>query len=184
MKRLIPLLLLASAVTVAACGGKTLDTENVEKDIQQVASQDGVETAVECPDEVEDIEKGTTYDCTITYAGNENNEQTVQMKVGDNDESEFADEKKVQDEGQIRQLIAQTDEDPAKFCEVVDEELLEQLGGEDCPTQAAENDDGEPANIESVTIEGDSATVVSDKSTTTLERAEGGGWIITAVEPK
>ena len=104
------------------------------------------------------------------------------MKVGDDDESEFADQEKVQDEGTIRQLIAQTDENPARFCEIVSEEVLEQLGGDDCAAQAEANADDTPANIKSVTVQGDSATVVSDKSTTTLERDESGGWTITAVE--
>ena len=66
MKRVVQVALIAAALAVAACGGKTLDTENVEKDIQQIASEDGVETAVECPDEVNDVEKGTEYECTIT----------------------------------------------------------------------------------------------------------------------
>jgi hypothetical protein len=187
MKRLFSLLLLVTAaLALAACGGKTLDTENVEKDIQKIASQDGVETAVECPDEVEDVEEGTTYECTITYAGNESNKQTVEMKVGSNDESEFVDQKAVQDEGVIRQLIAQSDEDPTAICDHIEEgfqeELLEQAGTDDCAEAAQAGDDGKPAVIKSVEVEGDTATVVSDKSTTTLERGEDGGWLITAIE--
>ena len=186
MKRLTPLLLLITALALAACGGKTLDTANVEKDIQKIASTDGVETKVECPDEVEDVEEGTTYECTITYAGNENNKQTTEMKVGANDESEFVDEKAVQDEGLIRQLVAQTDEDPTAICEVLSEELeqalLEEAGTDDCAEAATASDDGKPAVIKSVEVEGDTATVVSDKSTSTLERAEDGSWIITAIE--
>ena len=182
MKHLISALLLAAALTVAACGGKTLDTSNVEKDIQEVASQDGVETAVECPSEVSDVEEGKTYECTITYAGNENNKQTVQMKIAANDESEFVNQKAVEDEGQIRQLVAQVDENPAVICENVTEEILEQLGGEDCPAQAEANADEEPADIKSLKIEGDTATMVSSQSTTTFERAEGGGGVVTAVE--
>ena len=183
MKRVIlPFLLLVAALALAACGGKTLDTANVEKDIQEVASQDGVETKAECPEEVTDVKEGKTYECTIVYAGNENNKQTVEMKIGANDESEFVDQKAVEDEGSIRQLIATTDEDPAKICENVSEELLEQLGGEDCPTQAVEQDEGKPANIKTIEVEGDTATVVSSESTTTLERAEDGSWFLTAVE--
>ncbi len=186
MRRLTPLLLLIAALALAACGGKTLDTENVEKDIQKIASTDGVETTVECPDEVEDVEEGKTYECTITYAGNETNKQTTEMKIAANDESEFVDEKKVQDEGLIRQIIAQTDEDPAALCEHLSEELeaqlLEDAGAEDCAEAAAAGDDGKPANIKSVTVQGDSATVVSDKSTSTFERAEDGSWIVTAVQ--
>lgn len=185
MKRITPLLLLAAAFAVVACGGKTLDTANVEKDLVEVSSSGGgVKTAAECPDEVSDVEEGKTYECDITYADNENNKQTVEMKIAANDESEFVDQKAAQDEIQIRQLIAQTDAEPAATCEVLSEELLEEAGGEDCPTQIAEEADPEPSKIESVEVEGDTATVVSDKSTTTLERAEGGGWVITAVESK
>jgi hypothetical protein len=182
MKLVSPLLLLAAALMLAACGGKTLDTANVEKDIQKLASENGVETAVECPSEVDDAEKGKTYECTITYAGNENNEQTVEMKIGDNDESEFADQAAAQDEGTIRTYVAQSDEDPATICEHLGEELLEQLGGEDCATQAEEQADPEPTKIESVEVEGDTATMVTDKSTTTFERDESGGWIATSIE--
>jgi outer membrane lipopolysaccharide assembly protein LptE/RlpB len=186
MKRLFPLLLLAAALMLAACGGKTLDTANVEKDIQEIASQDGVETTVECPDEVDDVEEGTTYECDITYAGNNNNKQTVEMKVAANDESEFVDQKAVQDEGLIRQLIAQTDEDPTAICDHLEEgfqeQLLEQAGTDDCAAAAQEGDDGKPAVIKSVEVKGDTATVVSDQSTSTLERGEDGSWLITAIE--
>ncbi len=183
MKRITPLLLLAAALAVAACGGKTLDTSNVEKDLQEVASAGGgVKTTAECPDEVSDAEEGKTYECTITYGGNENNKQTVQMKIAENDESDFVDVNAVGDEAAIRQIVAQSDENPASVCEHLSEELLEQLGGEDCPTQAEEQDDGKPTNIKSIEIEGDTATMVTEESTTTFERAEGGGWVVTAVE--
>jgi hypothetical protein len=184
MKRTIPLLfLLSAALTASACGGgKTLDTAKVETDIQKLASQDGVKTTVECPDEVKDIKKGTTYECTIVYAGNESNKQTVQMKVGDNDESEFADEKAVQGEGLIRQIVAQSDEDPATVCDHLSEDILEQLGGDDCPTQAAEQADEKPTVIKTIEIDGDTATMTTDKSTTTFETAEDGSWIVTGIE--
>lgn len=183
MKRTIPLLfVLTAGLAVAACGEtKTLDTTQVEKDIQQMASEGGVETSVECPSEVKDIEKGTTYDCTITYAGNQNNRQTVQMRVGDNDESEFANEQGARDEGTIRQIVAQADQDPAVVCEHVSEEILEQLGGDDCPANAEEQSDGEPTVIKSVRVEGDTATMATDESTTTFERDEEGGWVATAI---
>ena len=186
MKRLIPLLLLAAALALAACGGKTLDTSNVEKDIQQLASEDGVETKVECPAEVEDVEKGTTYECEITYAGNENNKQTVEMRVGDNDESEFVDQQKVQDEGLIRTIVAQSDADPASACEHLSEELqqtlTEQAGASDCAEAAEAEADEKPANIKSIEIKGDTATMVTDETTTTFERDEAGGWVATAIE--
>ena len=186
MKRLVPLLLLIAALALAACGGKTLDTANVEKDIQKIASTDGVETAVECPDEVEDVEEGTTYECTITYAGNENNKQTTEMKVGANDESEFVDEKAVQDEGQIRQIIAQTDEDATLICEHISEELASVLttdaGTDDCAEAAEAGDDGKPTVIKSLEVKGDTATMVTDQSTTTFERSEDGSWVATAIE--
>ena len=184
MKRFIPLLLLSlAAFALAACGGKTLDTSNVEKDIQKLASEQGVETEVECPDEVEDVKEGKTYDCTITYAKNESNKQTVNMKVGKNDESEFVNQKAVQDEGLIRQIVAQSDADPTSICEHIGDELLEQVGGEEgCPQQAREGDDGKPTQIESIEIEGDTATMKTDQSTTTFERDESGGWIATSIE--
>ena len=186
MKRTVPLLfLISAALTVTACGdsGKTLDTAQVEKDIQKLASEGGVATKAECPSEVKDIKKGTTYECTITYAGNDSNKQTVQMKVGDNDESEFADETAVQSEGLIRQIVAQSDEDPASACDHLSDDVLEQLGGaEECPTQAEQGDDGKPTVIKSLKVEGDTATMVTDESTTTFERDEQGGWVATAIE--
>lgn len=183
MKRIISLLLLATAVlALAACGGKTLDTTEVEKDLKEVASEGGVETEAECPSEVDDAEEGKTYECTITYAGNENNKQTVQMRIAENDESEFVNQKAVTDEGVIRQTVAQVDENPALICEQVSEEILEQLGGEECPQRAEEEADDKPAVIKSIKIEGDTATMETEDSTTTFERAEGGGWVVTAVE--
>ena len=170
MKRTVPLLFLVSAaLAITACGdsGKTLDTTQVEKDIQGITTDAGVKATAKCPDEVKDIKKGTTYECTITYSGNENNKQTVQMKVGDNDESEFADQEKVSSEVAIRGIVAQSDEDPATLCDHVSEDVLKQLGGDDCPTNAAE---------------GDSATVAIDETTTTFERSEDGSWIVTELQ--
>ena len=183
MKRIIPLMLLAAAFAVAACGGKTLDTANVEKDLKQVSSAGGGEaTEAKCPDEVSDVKEGKTYECEITYGGNEGNTQKVDMKIAANDESEFVNQKLVEDEIAIRQLVAQVDAKPEVICENVTEEILEQIGGEECPARAQEENDGKPANIKSLEIEGDTATMVTDESTSTLERAEGGGWVLTAVE--
>ena len=186
MKRTVPLLvLIAAALTVTACGdsGKTLDTTQVEKDIQGITTEAGVKATAECPDEVKDIKKGTTYECTITYSGNQNNKQTVQMKVGDNDESEFANQQAVSDEVAIRGIVAQSDEDPASACDHLSDDVLEQLGGaEECPTQAEQGDDGKPTVIKTLKVEGDSATMVTDESTTTFERDEQGSWVATAIE--
>jgi hypothetical protein len=186
MKRTVPLLFLVSAaLAITACGdsGKTLDTTQVEKDIQGITTDAGVKATAKCPDEVKDIKKGTTYECTITYSGNENNKQTVQMKVGDNDESEFADQEKVSSEVAIRGIVAQSDEDPATACEHLSADLLEQLGGEeDCPAQATEGDDGKPTVIKSLDVQGGTATMVTDESTTTFEKDEQGSWVATSIE--
>jgi hypothetical protein len=186
MKRLIPLFLLAAALTLAACGGKTLDTKNVESDIKEIADEGGAKTEAKCPDEVEDVEDGTKYECEIVFAGNENNTQKVEMKVNSNDESEFVDQKAATDEIAIRSIIATSDEDPASLCDHMSPELQEALatdaGESDCAAAAEASADEEPANIKSVKISGDTATVVSDKSTSTLERSEDGSWVLTAVE--
>lgn len=185
MKRVIPLFLLAAAFALAACGGKTLDTANVEKDLNEVSSQGGAKTEAKCPDEVEDVEEGTEYECDITFGGNENNVQKVEMKVGSNDESEFVNQEAATDEIAIRSIIATTDEDPAKICDHMSPELKEAAeadAGEDCETAAASGAEEEPANIKSVTVKGDTATVVSDKSTSTLERGDDGAWVLTAIE--
>jgi hypothetical protein len=185
MKRTVPLMfLISAALTVTACGdsGKTLDTANVEKDLNKIAADAGVDATAKCPDEVKDIKKGTTYECTLTYSGNESNKQTVQMKVGDNDESTFANEDAASSELAIRGIVAQSDEDPATVCEHVSDDILEQLGGEDCPTAAAEQDDGKPTVIKSIDVQGATATMVTDESTTTFEQDEQGAWVATAIE--
>ena len=185
MKRILPLLfILTAAAAIAACGGggKNLDTAKVEQDLQKITSDAGVESKAECPDEVEDIKKGTTYECTLTYAGNANNKQTVQMQIGDNDESVFANEDAASGELAIRGIVAQSDEDPATVCEHVSEDILEQLGGDDCATAAAEQDDGKPTVIKSIDVQGQSATMVTDESTTTFEQDEQGAWVATAIE--
>lgn len=190
MKRLTPLLVLVAGLLLVACGGKTLDTKNVETDIQKIASASGVETEAKCPDEVSDAEKGKTYECTVTYAGNENNQQTVEMKIADDEaRSDFADQEAVSDEVAIRAIVAQTDADPATLCQHVSEEALEQLETteEDCPTDAAENADEEPANVQSLEIEGDAATMVTNdadgsETTTTFERGEDGAWVVASFE--
>jgi hypothetical protein len=185
MKRLIPLFLLAAALGLAACGGKTLDTKNVESDIKEIADQGGAETEPKCPDEVEDVEDGTTYECDIVFAGNENNTMKVEMKVNADDESEFVDQKVATDEIAIRSIIATTDEDPAKICDHMSPELkaaAEADAGDECEAAAASQAEEEPANIKSVKVNGDTATVVSDKSTSTLERSDDGAWVITAIE--
>jgi hypothetical protein len=185
MKRTIPLLfLISAALTVTACGGggKTLDTTQVEKDLKQIAAATGVDASAECPSEVKDIKKGKTYDCTITYAGNQTNKQTVHMTVGDKDESEFVDEEAASDEAAIRGIVAQSDKDPATVCDHLSEDVLAQLGGDDCPTKAAEGDDGKPTVIKSIALKGDTATMTTDESTSTFERSEDGSWIVTAIE--
>jgi hypothetical protein len=185
MKRLIPLFLLAAALALAACGGKTLDTKNVETDIKEIADQGGASTAAKCPDEVEDVEEGTTYECDIVFGGNENNTQKVEMKVNADDESEFVNQEAATDEIAIRSIIATTDEDPGSICDHMSPELreaAEEDTGEDCKTAAENSGDDAPANIKSVKISGDTATVVSDKSTTTLERSQDGSWVLTAIE--
>ena len=185
MKRTIPLMfLISAALTVTACGdsGKTLDTANVEKDLNKIAADAGVDAAATCPDEVKDIKKGTTYECTLTYSDNENNKQTVQMKVGDNDESAFANEELASSELAIRGIVAQSDEDPATACEHVSEDLLAQLGGDDCATTAAEQDDGKPTVIKSIEVQGGTATMVTDESTTTFEQDDQGAWVATTIE--
>jgi hypothetical protein len=184
MKRIMPLMLLAAALLVVACGGKTLDTSNVEKDLVEVSSsgQGAEKTSAECPSEVDGVEEGKTYECEITYAENENNKQKVEMKIAANDESEFVNQKLVEDEIIIRQTVAQVDAKPELICEQVSEEILEQLGGDECPQRAQEEADEKPAVIKSIDIKGDTATMVTEDSTTTFERAEGGGWVVTAVE--
>jgi hypothetical protein len=185
MKRTVPLMfLITAALTVTACGdsGKTLDTANVEKDLNKIAADAGVKATAQCPGEVKDIKKGTTYECTLTYSGNENNKQTVLMKVGDNDESVFANEDAVSSEVAIRGIVAQSDEDPATVCEHVSDDILEQLGGDDCPTAAAEGDDGKPTVIKSIDVKGATATMVTDESTTTFEQDDDGTWFASAIE--
>lgn len=185
MKRIVPLtFLITAALTVAACGdsGKTLDTTQVEKDITQVASAGGAEAKAECPDEVKDIKKGTQYECTITYQGNDKNKQTVQMQVGDNDESEFVNQEAASDEAAIRSIVALTEKDPAAICDHLSQDVLDQLGGDDCAQQATDSDDGKPADIKSVKVNGDEATLVSSESTVSFGKDESGAWVITQVQ--
>ena len=66
--------------------------------------------------------------------------------------------------------------------EHLSEEVLAQLGDDDCPTQAAEGDDGKPTVIKSIALEGDSATMTTDESESTFERSEDGSWIVTAFQ--
>ncbi len=82
-------------------------------------------------------------------------------------------------------IIATTDEDPASICDHMTPELreaAEEEAGEDCETAAEKTADEEPANIKSVEVKGDTATVVSDKSRATLERSQEGAWLLSAIE--
>jgi hypothetical protein len=95
-------------------------------------------------------------------------------------ESEFVDQKATSSEAAIRGIVAQSDKDPATVCDHVSEDALAQLGGDDCPTKAAESDDGKPTVVKSVALEGDSATLTTDDGSSTFERSEDGSWIVTA----
>ena len=95
-------------------GGKNLDTAKVEQDLRSHADA-GVESKAECPDEVEDI-KSQTYECAH-LRGQREQQAVVQMKIGDNDESVFANEDAASGELAIRGIVAQSDEDPATVCE-------------------------------------------------------------------
>ena len=71
---------LAAALAVSACGEKTLNTDDAEKQIA-----DGVEekqgykpTKVECPDDMK-AEKDERYECTITAPGGDEVKTTLVM---------------------------------------------------------------------------------------------------------
>lgn len=64
------ILVIAVALSLAACGEATLDTGNIEDEIApQVADQTGTkDVELSCPDDVE-AKKGDEFECDVTAAG-------------------------------------------------------------------------------------------------------------------
>ena len=74
------LIALIAALTLAACGDKTLDTGDAEKKIAEgVEEQQNYEPEkVECPDDMK-AEEGETYECKVTAPGGKEATATITM---------------------------------------------------------------------------------------------------------
>ena len=78
---------LAAAAALTACGGKTIDSGELEGELKrQLGADAGVEPrSVDCPDDIE-AEKGKKFDCTLTAPNGE--EVRVEVTLT-NDEGGF-----------------------------------------------------------------------------------------------
>jgi len=72
-----------AAVLATGCGGTVLDDVKTEDTLEQSLRRTGVKvTAVDCPSGVE-VEKGNTFECTLTLAGGK--EQTTTLEIVNDD---------------------------------------------------------------------------------------------------
>ena len=74
------ILVALATVFAAGCGGTVLDDAKTEQTLEQdLQSGAGLKVAsVECPSGVE-VEKGNTFECTVTLAGGE--EQAIELEI-------------------------------------------------------------------------------------------------------
>jgi hypothetical protein len=77
----IPIAVL-SAVPLAGCGTKTLDTSQIETQLKQKIGTQTPVKSVSCPDSV-DAKKGDTFNCTLTAASG----HTYTLKVLQTDDN-------------------------------------------------------------------------------------------------
>lgn len=89
MKRallLLPILLLAFAGAVfAGCGTTTLDTAEVEREVENLAEEEDIDVdEVTCPDDVE-AKEGDTFDCDIETADGVEIEAEVEQRNDEGD---------------------------------------------------------------------------------------------------
>lgn len=72
-----------ATVFAAGCGGTVLDDVKTEETLEQSLRRTGLKvTAVDCPSGVE-VEKGNTFECTLSLAGGE--EQTTTLEIVNED---------------------------------------------------------------------------------------------------
>jgi Domain of unknown function (DUF4333) len=72
-------LMALAAVFAAGCGETVLDDVKTEETLEQSLRRTGLKvTAVECPSGVE-VEKGATFECTVSLAGG--GEQTTELEI-------------------------------------------------------------------------------------------------------
>jgi uncharacterized protein DUF4333 len=73
------ILLALAAAFASGCGETQLDDVKTEETLEQSLRRSGLKvTAVECPSGVE-VEKGATFECTVSLAGGE--EQTTKLEI-------------------------------------------------------------------------------------------------------
>jgi hypothetical protein len=85
MKTLMMVLALAiAAVALVACGETVIDSTKTEEQLESSLNKEqGLEvTSAECPSDVE-VKAGTSFTCTVTMKGGE--EQTATLKIRNSD---------------------------------------------------------------------------------------------------
>jgi ABC-type glycerol-3-phosphate transport system substrate-binding protein len=86
MTRLVAVLALAAALVVAGCGDTVIDGAKTEDTLQQSLeqSQDKKISTVECPSD-QKVEPDTTFTCTVTLRGGEEETATLEIRNEDAD---------------------------------------------------------------------------------------------------
>ena len=79
-------LALATVPAAAGCGETVIDTAETEALVEEdlARATDRKVTSVECPSEVK-VEKGATFECTVTFAGGERETATLKILSEDAD---------------------------------------------------------------------------------------------------
>lgn len=84
------------ALSVAACGGSTIDSGQMEEDLtEQLSADAGVDSAevsVDCPED-EDAEEGNEFECTLTAPNGDEVAVTVTITDGGDSFEAFVDPK-------------------------------------------------------------------------------------------
>jgi len=190
-----------SMAAVGACGTE----EDLEQKITDAVEKDsGTKVkSVDCPSDVNDAEKDSKYECTVTP---EQGEPTKVEVVFVNDDLDFTFEEigaeappaeeppageagavDPADEEAITAVIEGIGADPVTICTNATEEFVTQNFNsvEECEAAAVEQP-ADPFTIEELTVEGDTATVTGSDSegpqTIGLVRVEDGSWAVDSVQ--
>lgn len=141
MKRLAIAMVAALALVAAGCGSSTLDTAEIEDEVQELAEDRDLQVeGVTCPDDIE-AKEGDEFDCDVELEGGDEIEAEVtqrnddgdvriridadQIAQGQQEEEQTTPEAEGQDTSQDAQLVEQAirsfvtaarDGDAATFC--------------------------------------------------------------------
>ena len=182
------LVLAATALALAGCGGTTIDGDQLEDEIVADAEGEGlVLDGVDCPSP--DAEEGETFECAVTVKGEDSQLEIVQRNDDGNVEYDLgplvegpAMNEVEGDEASVRFVIDAIDDDVTALCDYATADYRAQITKQQTCAEAvlADYPSGFLSDYE-ISFAGDNATASNGERTVALERQKNGSWLVTDV---